>query len=226
MKGLFAEYERTKIVERTMRGKMQTAREGRQPGGKPPYGYKLKDGKHEICEEEAKVVRMIYEWLSKDGMTLRGIQARLSKMEIPTRNFGKFWQKSVLRRLVREEAYTGFWHYNKTSGVPAKFKKDTTVQKPKPREEWIRVGIPPIISSETFQAAQRQLTRNAIFSPRNCKREYLLTGLVVCGKCGYRYAARTKNGKIYYSCNSTNGYGTLVSCDALYLRGDALELVV
>ncbi len=226
MKGLFAEYERTKIVERTMRGKMQKAREGKQPGGKPPYGYRLVDGRHVVYEEEAKVVNMIFDWLSKEGETLRGIQARLNKIRIPTRNNGKFWQRCVLHRIVRDEAYTGHWYYNKRVQAPAKFKKNTSVQKFKPREDWICVAIPSIISQETFDAAQRQLIRNANFSPRNSSRQYLLTGLIVCGKCGYRYTARTINSKTYYSCNSKIGYITPVSCGSLYVRGDIVEPLV
>lgn len=226
MKGLFAEYERTKIVERTMRGKKQKAREGKQPGGKPPYGYKLIDGKHVVYEEEAKVVRMIFEWLGIDGLTLRGIQAKLNDMRVPTRNGGKFWQRCVLHRIVREEAYTGCWHYNKRVGAPATFKKGASVQRLKPKEDWIQVVVPSIIRKPTFEAAQRQLERNATFSPRNTRRQYLLTGLIVCGKCGYRYNAKTVDRKTYYSCNSKLGYITPVNCGSRYVRGDAIEPLV
>ena len=46
MKGLFAEYERTKLLERTTRGKLRKAKDGKQPGGKSLYGYRLVNGKH------------------------------------------------------------------------------------------------------------------------------------------------------------------------------------
>ena len=226
MKGLFAEYERTKIVERTMRGKRQKAKEGKQPGGKPPYGYELIDGKHVIYEEEAKVVRMIFEWLSRDGLTLRGIQARLNDKKIPTRNGGKFWQRCVLHRIVREEVYAGYWYYNKRVGAPARFKKGASVQRLKSREEWIQVRVPSIVSQETFEAAQRQLERNATFATRNTRRQYLLTGLIVCGRCGYRYNAKTVDEKTYYSCNSKMGYITPVNCGSRYVRGDVIEPLV
>ena len=164
---VFSEYERTKIVERTMRGKMQKAREGMQPGGRAPYGYKLIDCKHVINEEEAEVVRMIFECLVKDRMTVRGIQKRLNEKKIPTRKGTTFWQHSTLHRIVREETYTGNWYYNKTVELPSKKKANSTLQQMKPREEWIHVRIPPIISNETFELAQRQLERNAEFSNRN-----------------------------------------------------------
>jgi len=226
MKGLFAEYERTKIMERTARGRMQTAKEGRQPGGKPIYGYKLVDGKHIISEKEAQVIRMIFEGLSNDGFTLTKVQSRLNKMGIPPRNGGKFWYRGVLQRIVRNEAYVGRWYYNKRVEVHQNG-KTARVQRFKSKEHWILVSIPAIISEETFEAAQRQLKRNADFSPRNTKREYLLSGLLVCDKCGRNYSARTmKNNKTYYGCNSKMKHLTPVVCKALYIKGEIIEPLV
>jgi site-specific DNA recombinase len=226
MKGLFAEYERTKIVERTMRGKMRKARAGEQPGGRPPYGYRLVRGRHVIHEEEARIVRMIFEWLQKEGLSLRKIQSRLNDMAIPTRNGGKFWQRCVLHRIVREEAYAGHWHYNKKMEAAARYKKGATVQRLKPRDQWIHVPIPAIVSVETYDDAQRQLERNARFSPRNAKRRYLLSGMVVCGKCGYRYTGKAIGGRTYYRCNSRMGDITPASCDSSSIRGDEVEPLV
>lgn len=41
MQGAIAEYERTKIAERTRRGKLHWARQGVMVGGHAPYGYKF-----------------------------------------------------------------------------------------------------------------------------------------------------------------------------------------
>lgn len=226
VRGVFAEYERTKILERTMRGRMQKARDGMQPGGKAPYGYGIVDGRHVINEEEAQVVRMIFGWLSKEGMTLLGIQQRLNAMQIPTRRGTKFWQRSNLHRIVREEAYVGNWHYNKTAQLTSKTETISRVKQLRPREEWICVSIPAIISEETFEAAKRQLKKNAEFSKRNVKRQYLLTGLIKCGKCGYRYNARTLKETVYYSCNSKQIDVESPSCGSRMVRGDIIEPLV
>ena len=61
-----------------------------------PYGYKLFNCKHVVNEEEAEVVRMIFEWLVKDRMTMRGIQKRPNEMKIPTRKGTTFWQHEVI----------------------------------------------------------------------------------------------------------------------------------
>ena len=226
MKGVFAEYERTKLLERTMRGKLRkVSQDGRQPGGRSLYGYSLVDGRHTICEEEAEVVRMVFAWLENNGLTLRSIQKKLNGMKVPTRKGKTFWNHSVLHRIVRDEAYTGDWYYNKTERLP-KVNQNSSRQKMKPREQWVPVSIPAIISHETFDAAQRQLARNAEFCNRNIRRQYLLSGLIRCGKCGYSYNARTTRDTIYYTCNSKLGHVNAVSCESHGVRGDIIEPVV
>jgi len=226
VKGWASKLEALKIVERTTRGKLSRAKEGRQPCGRALYGYRLVDSKHEIEPKEAEVVRMIFDWLVKERLTLNAIQMRLNRVAIPTRSGRQWWQRATLYRIVRDEAYTGHWFYNKRVEVPAKSKKGVKVQVLRPREQWIPVSIPPLISLETFEAAQRQLARNAELSPRNTKRHYLLSGLLVCGKCGYNWTGRTINGKTYYSCNSKLGSITPNACPSRYIRGDKLEPMI
>ncbi len=56
-----AEIERENIRTQTMAGREQKAREGRWNGGFAPYGYKLADGQLLIAEDEAEVIRVIYD---------------------------------------------------------------------------------------------------------------------------------------------------------------------
>jgi len=61
--GSFAEFERKRINERTMSGKVATAKKGGFNGGHTPYGYRRIDGSEQdfdICPEEAKTVRKIF----------------------------------------------------------------------------------------------------------------------------------------------------------------------
>ena len=226
MKGIFAEYERTKLLERTARGKLRKAKEGKQPGGQPPYGYKLVDSRHVIEPKEADVVRMVFDWLIKDGMKLRAIQQRLIRLGIPTRKGKAWWQRSTLYRIVTDETYAGRWYYNKHMDAPAKTKAGGTIQILKPKEQWIPVEVPAIISREAFEAAQRQLAKNRELCSRNTKRDYLLSGLLVCGNCGYKLGARTTGGRTYYCCSSKSGNNRPRSCFAKNIRADSLEPMV
>ena len=73
VKGLFAEYERTKIADRFRLGKLRKAREGHVVTSHAPYGYLLipkqgdRHGYYQINEDEAKVVRMIFNWVAMKG---------------------------------------------------------------------------------------------------------------------------------------------------------------
>ena len=56
-----AEIERENILVQTMEGRKQKAREGKWNGGFDPYGYELVNGELQIAEDEAKIIRLIYD---------------------------------------------------------------------------------------------------------------------------------------------------------------------
>ncbi|MFC1971401.1 zinc ribbon domain-containing protein [Chloroflexota bacterium] len=58
------------------------------------------------------------------------------------------------------------------------------------------------------------------------RRQYLLSGLIKCGRCGYSYNARTLRNTIYYSCTSKLGHVESVSCKSHGMRGDMIEPLV
>jgi site-specific DNA recombinase len=226
MLGWASEFEAAQIRERTTRGKLAKAKQGKQPCGRAAYGYRLEDGEHKIEQEEAEVIRTVFDWLATDGMSLRAIQLRLNRLGILTKEGKSWWQRATLYRIVRDPIYTGRWYYNKRMNAPAKIKKGTMVQVLKPREQWIPVQVPAIISEQTFEAAQRQLERNRRLCKRNTKRDYLLTGLLVCGKCGLNLNARTVKTRAYYCCNSKLGTITPNICPSKYIHGPKLEEAV
>ena len=79
-----AEVERENILAQTMAGREQKAVEGKWNGGFAPYGYKLitdeddKGGKLVIEEDEAKVIRLIYEMYTSMNIGLSGIAKYLN----------------------------------------------------------------------------------------------------------------------------------------------------
>jgi site-specific DNA recombinase len=219
MKGLFAEYERTKLLERTMRGKLRKAKDGKQPCGKPLFGYRLVNGRHEICDEEAKVVGAIFDWLIEDGLTLYACQKRLNKLSIPSPAGKKWWSRAAVYRIVSNEAYAGTWHYNKRC---EKDEKDVI----RTREEWIQIPIPAIISKDTFEKARRRFEKNRLFAMRNTRKKYLLSGLLACSKCGRSYTGWTCRKIAYYRCRSKRGDVQPEPCPSSCVRADKIEPLV
>ena len=81
VRGLFAEYERAKISERFRLGKLRKVKEGHILVSKPLYGYNyIKKqqkvsgekihGYYEINPKEARIVKMIFNWVAEEGLTL------------------------------------------------------------------------------------------------------------------------------------------------------------
>ena len=182
MQGLFAEYERAKILERTRRGKLQRAREGALVGGHAPYGYtwirrtENDRAKLEIEEYQAAIVREIYRLLIEDKRSIRNIARMLTVQSVPTANGAAQWQPMALFRMVTNPAYKGQYRYRHS------------------KEEKVYIPVPAIVDGATWGAAQGQLAENAKYSGRNNKRnQYLLRGLIKCPRCGGSYSGRSRD---------------------------------
>jgi site-specific DNA recombinase len=115
MQGVFAEYERALITERTRRGRLFWARQGRVNwGGTPTYGYRLfrgtETGPQQLAveEHEATVVRQMYRWLVDEQLSSYAIQKRLIERAIPTRKeSGRGWSQSTVIRILSSTTYKG-----------------------------------------------------------------------------------------------------------------------
>jgi len=242
MKGLFAEYERVKMTERTRRGRLHRAKKGLVVGHEALYGYKYVRPNHEeddrwfeVYEPEAKVVRLIFKWLAYEGLTLRSLIKRLYEKKITSREGNPIWASSTLARLVRCEAYYGNFHYNKTisliprnpiktvaNGQYKRMKK--TSRSYKPREDWIPIKIAAIIDKTTFELAQEQLKRNLSMAHRELKYQYLLRGLIKC-ECGNSFAGDgVQRGHLYYRCtNRLRKFPLRKDCNVSSINADKLE---
>ena len=68
-----AEMERENISIQTMAGRIQKASDGKWNGGFAPYGYSLEEGKLVINEEEAEIIRLIFDKYINTGMGYHGV---------------------------------------------------------------------------------------------------------------------------------------------------------
>lgn len=216
IQGLFAEYERALITERLRRGKLYRIRRGELVNPVAPYGYRYipvsepNGGRWEEHPIEAAVVRHIFrEYTEKDGRILPMV-AFLNENIATMPPRGKRWYPGIVQTILRQPAYMGKTHYNRTRtcyeviGKPRRVghgAKQYAAHLPRPKEEWIPMSVPPLVSEDTWLKAQECLEMNFKFSPRNNKKSFfLLRGLLVCGVCGRTLTARERRGHIYYSC--------------------------
>lgn len=78
------------------------------------YGYTHdQDGKLIIYEEQTKVVRLIFE-MAALGVSLAQISLQLEDMGIPSPRGKKIWSKETLRKILRNEKYSGSVTLQKT----------------------------------------------------------------------------------------------------------------
>ena len=249
--GMIAEYERAQILERSRRGKRHRAKAGEVSVlGGAPYGYRYirktpeMPARYEIDAVEAAVVRLIFDKYTVEGFSIGAIARLLREMGPPTRKRVTRWERSVVWGMLRNPAYQGTACFNKTQvGPRQKVTKpfrlsgravhgEKTSAHERPRDEWIEVPVPAIVSEETFALAAERLADNKRFAPRRTIEPSLVQGLVSCKKCGYalyRTSTRSSARKIhYYRCLGSDGWRHLGGpvCDSRPIRQDLLDHIV
>ena len=256
MQGAFAEYERTKIVERTRRGKLYRARIGLLLNwSEAPYGYRILPRTKgapvvpAINESEARWVRKMYRWIAEEGLSIRKAAKRLNELGVPPRR-AELWSTSNVSAILDNSAYTGVAYYNKTEATEPKRRREPmryprylkSYHKLRPKEEWIPVSVPRIISPELAARAQEERAKHCWNFPRNVRHPYLLRTLVVCGECGWRMSAHRRPSRpgtrqrggpewyAYYACEQKRKHpvdlGRPKKCHARMIRAEVLDNTV
>lgn len=219
LQGMIAEYERAQIAERTRRGKKHRAQSGviNVLCG-APYGYRYvkksetSQAFYEVIEEQACVVRQVYRFYTEAGWSIAAIVRWLNAQGIPTRQRKSPWERSTVWAMLRNPAYQGTACFGKTERAQRQrvtrllrlrggYSSRSSANKERPREQWISIPVPAIVSAESFAFAQERLQQNKVFASRHTKEPTLLQGMLICQVCGYAYyriSARTSARKLYY----------------------------
>jgi site-specific DNA recombinase len=235
MQGMFAEYERAKILERSRRGKRHAAQRGAVSVLTcAPYGYRYVrkqdsggEGRLEVLLDEARVVQQIFTWVGVERATIGQVCRRLTQANVPTRRGKAAWDRSVVCGMLKNPAYKGEAAVGKTRVGPLAPRlraqrghnlhpRRAYSVHDRPSNEWISIPIPALVSAEVFEAVQEQLQENKkVARQRERGARYLLQGLVTCAHCGYAYygkAISTGAAKghprnyAYYRCLGTDAY--------------------
>lgn len=241
MLGAFAQSESESISANVRWGIRQAMKEGKATiQYKYLYGYrKGDDGKPEIIPDQAEVVRKIYD-LFLSGTPVRGIHEYLNASSVPNINGEPKWARSAIDSILTNEKYCGDVLLQKTyidDCINKKVKKNTG-QLPMYLVQNHHEGI---ISRETFDAAQAELSRrNAGRSPskKNAptgrsrySSKYALSDRLYCGECGTRYQRctwRNRDGskRIVWRCVSRVDYGSKYCHDSPTLDEEPLHRAV
>ena len=197
------QYYSAELSQKVRRGMKETRMKGNFTGGYSIYGFKVVDHKVVIDEEKAEVVRYIFNQYVQ-GVFVKDIIAALTAKGIYNR--GKKFATNTVYHILRNEKYTGVYHYN--------------------GEEFTNI-YPQIVPKETFEIVCKRIEANK-YGRKSKDVVYLLRGKIKCGYCGMPISAETgtaKSGEVvrYYKCL---GRKQQSGCHKAQVRKDILEKYV
>lgn len=171
------------------RGRVAAAKRGCYNGRVAPYGYKKitigKDNTLEPIEEQADVVRLVFDIYVKEQRTPYQIACRLNEMGIEA-PLGGIWKKDTIRHMLRNAHYNGKVVFNRIKTTPVLENGEVKHKRLTQPDGDVIIAEgkhPAIIDNETWKAAQELVARH----PRVKHEQELknpLSEILVCGKCG------------------------------------------
>ena len=191
MLGVFAEFERKLISDRTSVGLQRKAELGEFCGGRFPFGYEKGDEGIKPLESEAGIVRKIFDLYVGTNMGASLISQTLNQGGLRRRS-GELWSNTQVLYILKNPVYKGVI---KRNGVFSKGKHGPIVSE----EIWNKVQV--ILGKRRKNHSLR----------RSNNSPYLLSGLIKCGNCGYSlsgYSSRNPNAakNSYYHCSGKQRY--------------------
>ena len=176
VQGMISEYERTKIMERSRRGKIHAAKNGNYSVlAGAPYGYRYFPkydrslARYDIYEDEAKAIRLLFNWIAIEKLSINAATKRLTEMGFPTAKKNPLgWNRGTVRHILKNPAYKGMAAFGKRKNIernpglrPNKGQswqpKVNYSSKTMPTKDWLYIPVPKIINEDIFDAVQDQL---------------------------------------------------------------------
>lgn len=218
-----AELERENILEQTMAGRRQKARDGRWNGGQAPFGYRLIDGALHIEEDEARVVKDIFSIYISSALGVPYVAKELNlryKKEKKRADSTEKYSRKFVQDVLDNPIYTGNIAYGRRTSAKIEGKRNEFHVIPQKDSSKIIIAKgqhDAIIDVETWEAAQaKRIAQSGVKEKLDPNHYYIFSTLVKCPGCGGTMYGRP-NGKKYkadgsmydisysYVCRSSSG---------------------
>lgn len=228
-----AQDEVRKLSERTKFGFKRTIENGRVLGTDNIWGYKKDDGKLVIDEEEAIVVKEIFEVYGNDEkIGLKNLSLYLKDKGMLNRN-GNPIHQNTLKKIIQNPKYKGFYTGGLSTVIDYRSKK-RNFNNP---SEWKiyedNQAVPPIISKELWEKANQKLLSRSksatMFQKHQTK--YALSGKIFCEKhkCGFVRKVKhykTKGDIVRWICQDYNNTGRKNCTTPFVLEQDIYNILL
>jgi len=179
-----AQEEVRKISERVKFGFRRSIEGGRVLGNNAIWGYKKEDGKLVIDEEEAEIIRCIFELYAIDRLGIRTVSKELESRGFRTKN-GTAFSFSTIRNIISNPKYKGYYCGNKSRIVDYRLKQKVSIKE----EDWVMYkdeeAVPAIVSEEIWEAANRILQGRGEKAKTNesaYQSRYAYSGKIFCAE--------------------------------------------
>ncbi len=221
MLSILASYaqEESRQVSENMKWRIKRDFEKGKPWGFLVYGYVYRNGKIDIIPEEARVVRLIYDYFLS-GMGVVKIAKKLNEEGYRTRKCGR-WSKSSVRTILSNYDYTGNLILQKTYSENHITKKKlfNNGELPKYHAQYSHEGI---VSVEEFRLVQEEfIRRDSLFNKKEQSRISPFTRKLLCDKCGSYYRRKSTPYKPVWKCGKYLDDGK-ASCSSSQVPEDVL----
>lgn len=191
---LFMSRREYKMIKRRMdRGREQAVVEGNYMGSYRPYGYdilKTKTARTLIPnEEEAPIVKMIFEWATKENLSARKIAEKLDSLGVPTYSGDPEWSGATIKTILTNPTYAGRVKWNDRMRVKTMVNGELVTSRPRSNhtDKYMEYEGKhkdyALVDEETFKAASSKFYNDR--TKGNLKLNNPLAGILACKECGH-----------------------------------------
>ena len=193
-----AQRESEAISERVRWSYKVRMSKGRFSTCKAPYGYRLVKDHLEIQEDEASIIRHIFDrYLA--GVSMENIAKEITALGCPTRDGTQYWQLTSIQYILQNEKYAGD-SLSQKKYTTRSFPRQQKINHGERKQYLVIDSHPAIISREIFQKVQELLTqRSAAIHPRSDV-PHAFARKVVCGHCGTLCKRKNCGGSVNWAC--------------------------
>ena len=203
---LFMSRREYKMINKRMdRGRKQAVVEGNYMGSSRPYGYNIVKGKKLRTltpnEDEAPIVKMIFDWFVNENMTTGKIAEKLTLMGVPTYHDEPEWSKHTLNNFLVNPVYKGKVRWNNRMAIKTMVNGELVKIRPRKNQSDQYMEYDgkhmkyALVSEEIFEKAGKRFTIDR--SKSNTKLANPLAGLLYCKKCNTLMRRTTHNNSKY-----------------------------
>jgi DNA invertase Pin-like site-specific DNA recombinase len=178
--------------------------------GTSVFGYHLRQGKLTINEDEAKIVRLIFDlYLEGNGVSLVGKE--LERRGIPLPQGGTRWESPSIMRILKNPKYAGILKQKKTITTNYLSHK-RKINRGEEAYITIENNHVPIISKEIFDRTQKEIVRRRANVKSRHSNRYVWSGKIECAYCESRFDRRYNSKKAdlkyaFWQCSESARYG-------------------